>query len=138
MKGHESVDESVAGAHVVGNGFDGPRAASSCETATRLSAARANARGRAAQSPTRGALPAPPTRQAHPFLHFFSCSSCWMLASQAWAIIDKGICRYQLCQKRTSYSSSPTSPLASSLHCSTVERLEATRTFVSNDVLAGT
>src|SRR6266571_3949692 len=72
------------------------------------------------------------------FCTFFPCSSCWMLASQAWAIIDKGICRYQLCQKRTSYSSSPTSPLASSLHCSTVERLEATRTFVSNDVLAGT
>src|SRR5438046_9013799 len=71
MKAHESVDESVAGAHVVGNGFDGPRAASSCETSTKPSAARANARVRAAQSPTSGALPAPSTRQAHPFLHFF-------------------------------------------------------------------
>ena len=38
MKAHESVDESVAGAHVVGNGFDGPRAASSCETSTKPSA----------------------------------------------------------------------------------------------------
>src|SRR5207247_3273778 len=71
MKAHESVDESVAGAHVVGNGFDGPRAASSCETSTRPSAARANARGRAAQSPTSGALPAPSTRQAQRVLHFF-------------------------------------------------------------------
>jgi hypothetical protein len=72
MKAHESVDERVVGAHVVGNGCDGPRAASSCETSTKPSAARANARVRVAQSPTNGALPAPSTRQAHPFLHFFS------------------------------------------------------------------
>jgi hypothetical protein len=71
MKAHESLDESIAGAHVVGNGFDGPTVASSCETSTRPAAARANEPVRGAQSPTSGALPAPLARQAHRFLHFF-------------------------------------------------------------------
>src|SRR6266699_5764317 len=71
MKGHESLDESVAGARVVGNGFDGPRVASSVETSTRPAAPRANARVRAAQWPTSGALPVPSTRQAHRFAYFF-------------------------------------------------------------------
>ncbi len=39
MKAHESV----AGAHVVGNDYDGPTVASSCETSTSLTAVRANA-----------------------------------------------------------------------------------------------
>ena len=72
MKAHESVDERVVGAHVVGNGFDVPRTASSGETSTKPAAARANARVRVAQSPTSGAPPAPSTRQAHPFRRFFS------------------------------------------------------------------
>src|SRR2546430_4370785 len=72
MRAHERVDESIAGARVVDNGFDGPRAASFCETATKLAAVRANARVRAEQWPTNGALLAPSTRQAHQFLHFFS------------------------------------------------------------------
>jgi hypothetical protein len=71
MKAHESWDESGACAHIVENGFDGPRTASSCETVTRRASARANARGRAGQWPTSDALPAPSTRQAHRFRNFF-------------------------------------------------------------------
>src|SRR5450755_2530502 len=71
MRAHETWDESVVGAPIAGNGFDEPRTASSCETATRPTAARANARVRAEQSPTSGALPARSTRPAHQFLHFF-------------------------------------------------------------------
>src|SRR6266487_4643213 len=71
MKAHETWDESVVGAHVAGNGFDEPRTASCGETATRLTAARANAQVRAAQLPTSGVLPVPSTRQAHQFWHFF-------------------------------------------------------------------
>src|SRR6266567_9218313 len=47
IRGHESLDERVAGARVGGLDFDGPRAASSCETSTRPAAPRANARVRA-------------------------------------------------------------------------------------------
>lgn len=36
MRMHETWDESVVAAHVVDNGFDGPRSASFCETVTRL------------------------------------------------------------------------------------------------------
>src|SRR6266567_3402463 len=68
---------------------------------------------------------------------FFSDSRSRMLANQACAIIERVMCRYQLCQKRTSYSSSPVSPLASSMHCSTVYRVEATRTSISSEVLGG-
>jgi hypothetical protein len=71
MKAHESVDESVAGAHAVGNGCAEPTAVFSYETATRLIAVQANARVRGAQWPTSGAPPAPSTRQAHQFLRFF-------------------------------------------------------------------
>src|SRR5438876_4798430 len=71
MRAHESVDERVAAAPVVGNGCDGPRAAFSCERATKPAAPRANGRVRAVQSLTSGALPARSTRQAHQFPRFF-------------------------------------------------------------------
>src|SRR5713226_7813323 len=71
MEAHESVDESVCGARVVGNGCDGPRGAFSCETSTRPAVPRANARVRAAQLPTSGALPGRSTLQAHRFPYFF-------------------------------------------------------------------
>src|SRR5947199_10811844 len=71
MKAHESLDESVARARVVGNGFDGTRVASSCERLTRPAAPWANARVRAGQLPTNGALPGRSTRQAHRFPYFF-------------------------------------------------------------------
>ena len=100
--------------------LDEPTVASSCETSTMPAAARAIAPIGAVQSPVSAALPAPLARQAHQSLSFFSCSSCRILVSQAWAIIDNVMYRYQLCQKRTSYSSSPVSPLASSIHCSIV------------------
>src|SRR5260370_38363506 len=71
MKAHESLDESVAAARVAGNGFDGPRVASSCETSTRSAAPRANPRVKAAQLPVSGALPVRSTRQAHRLRSFF-------------------------------------------------------------------
>src|SRR5437763_10028650 len=71
IRGHESLDERVAGARVVGNDFDGPRAASSCETSTRPAAPRANARVRAGLWPTSGALPVRSVQQAHRFPSFF-------------------------------------------------------------------
>jgi hypothetical protein len=115
MSACEALDERV-----VGNGLDEPTVASSCETSTMPAAARAIAPIGAVQSPVSAALPAPLARQAHQSLSFFSYSSCRILASQAWAIIDNVMYRYQLCQKRTSYSSSPVSHLASSIHCSIV------------------
>src|SRR6266581_211570 len=72
MKAHESVDESVAGAPVVDNGFDGPRAAFSCERSTRPAAPQANGPVKAVQSPISGALPAPSSQQAHRLRSFFS------------------------------------------------------------------
>src|SRR5258708_16423597 len=71
MKAHESVDERLAGAHVVDNGFDVPTAASSCGTTTRPAAPQANGLARAAQSPTSGAPLAPSTPQTHPLGRFF-------------------------------------------------------------------
>src|SRR6266481_8376406 len=71
MKAHESLDARVAGARVVGNGFDGPRVASCVERSTRPAAPRANAQVRAAQWPTSGALPVRSTGPAHRFPCFF-------------------------------------------------------------------
>lgn len=62
---------------------------------------------------------------------FPSCSACsgsWLAlcrrstVRKACASMQSVICRYQPCQERTSYSSSPTSPLPTSKHCSTVQR----------------
>jgi hypothetical protein len=64
MKAHENVDESFVGEHVVGNGFDGPRAASFFETPTKPATAQANV------SLASSSVPA-----------LFSCSSRRMLAS---------------------------------------------------------
>jgi hypothetical protein len=72
MEAHESLNESAAAATVAGNDCDGPRAASSCETATRPAAPQANARVRAARSKTSGALLARSLRQAHRLRSFFS------------------------------------------------------------------
>src|SRR5260370_42184864 len=71
MEAHESLDERLAGAHVVDNGFDVPTAASFFETATRPAAPQANGLARAAQSPTSGAPRAPSTPQTHPLGRFF-------------------------------------------------------------------
>ncbi len=38
MRGHESMDETVVGEYVVGNGFAVPTTASSCETSTKPTA----------------------------------------------------------------------------------------------------
>ena len=106
----ETLDECV-----VGNGFDEPRTASSCETSTRPAAVRANEPIKAAQSPISGALPALLVRQAHWFLHFFLLQPPH-IGEPGMAISDSVMCRYHLYPKRTSYSSSPVSPLASSVH----------------------
>src|SRR6266568_5052724 len=71
MKAHETLDECVVAAPVVGNGFDGPRAAFSVETATRPAAPRANGRVKSGQPKSSGVPPAPSTRQAHQLWSFF-------------------------------------------------------------------
>src|SRR5260370_6401799 len=72
MKVHETLDERVSGARVVGNGCDVPRTASSFGISTRPAAPQANGPVTAAQSPTSGAPPAPATPQAHRLRNFFS------------------------------------------------------------------
>src|SRR5260370_11783933 len=72
MKVHETLDERVSGARVVGNGCDLPRTASSFGISTRPAAPRANGPATASQSPTSGAPRAPSTRQGHRLRHFFS------------------------------------------------------------------
>ena len=57
MKAHESVDESVACARGVDNGFDEPTVASCVETSTRLAAVQETARVRGGRFPTPAALP---------------------------------------------------------------------------------
>src|SRR2546428_1942113 len=53
-----------------------------------------------------------------------SCPALWARSTlrKACASLQSVRCRYQPCQERTSYSSSPTSPLPTSKHCSTVQR----------------
>src|SRR5260370_41453125 len=72
MKVHETLDERVSGARVVGNGCDVPRTASSFGISTRPAAPQANGPVTAAQSPTSGAPRARATRQAHRLRNFFS------------------------------------------------------------------
>src|SRR5215471_17710951 len=57
------------------------------------------------------------------FLRMVSSPSVRKAVKKAKLNIDKVMCRYHPCQERTSYSSSPTSPLASSKHCSTIQRV---------------
>jgi hypothetical protein len=127
MRAREKGDEADDAEHVVGNGFDEPTAAFVGETSTRPAAVRANARVKAGQWPTSGALPVRSTQQARRLRSFFSRSKSRMLASQAWAIIESVMCRYQLCQKRTSYSfiSAPltlSAHVLPEMHCDALEK----------------
>src|SRR5260370_28791930 len=72
MKVHETLDERVSGARVVGNGCDVPRTASSFGISTRPASPQANGPVTAAQSPTSGAPRARSPRQAHRLQNFFS------------------------------------------------------------------
>src|SRR5215472_5858027 len=51
--------------------------------------------------------------------------------------IDNVMCQYHPCQERTSYSSRPTSPFASSKHCSTVQRAPKASTISPKEVPVG-
>src|SRR3990172_6588830 len=56
---------------------------------------------------------------------------------KACAKSDSVVCRYQLFQRLTSYSSSPASPFAISMLSSIAQRLPATRTISASVVSAG-
>src|SRR5579885_1899265 len=71
------------------------------------------------------------------FLRMGSSPQACKAVKKAKLNIDKVMCRYQPCQERTSYSSKPTSPLASSKHCSTVQRVPKASTISSSEEPVG-
>src|SRR5215472_12180155 len=86
-------------------------------------------------------LPEQPPHFGHRHWEELGCSLLWKrpffravvltTVKNASANIARVRCRYQPCQWRTSYSSNPTCPLASSIPSSTCHRLPAARTTTS-------